>query len=94
MTNEEFKLADHFISRKMTHDLWVWAQNWTETAWSLALEYNDGRINRNDAVKEIYDCCGKLRGIGFIRFEEDGKTKCLFCRAEPKESASWFDVEI
>ena len=33
----------------------------------------------HESVKQVCDCCGKKRGIGYIFFTEDNQAICIFC---------------
>lgn len=65
------------------------AQNFSDHSWEMALSYGAMPWQRDEASRERCECCGKLRGLGYIWFTEDNHTQCLWC-----ETIKLFDKKI
>ncbi|MCX5724404.1 MAG: hypothetical protein NTX84_07825 [Nitrospirae bacterium] len=57
----------------------VKAQQFTETARSLARERTKTLLEAHEATRQVCSRCKKERGIGYVEMDEHGDPICIFC---------------
>ncbi len=69
----------------------VKAQQFTETARSLARERTKTLLDAQEATRQVCSRCKKDRGIGYVVLNERGDPICIFC--QEKQAKALADKE-